>query len=648
MRSLYNLSLGKKLAIIVIGLLLPSAWLLLKLVSQQEVTIATAELKLQGLEYMHRIWRLSGPLADHRSMGLRYASGKPEDLEIAHNKVAEVDAAIKSVDEYENLVDERLRNGAEWRDVMKRWRVLRDRKSELNAAQYFAGHSEVLDTLATFNQRLANRSTLLYEAEETTHFLVDVVVRDIPQVQNGIFSLRRAVVVGSGTANVMNPQRADLAARVHVVSVDAKSLRTNVEQLAAALPESATRLRAAVDAYKSVAEQYAKTVEDNMVMADNRAPILNTAGAEAAAAFAASSELQESLLKPLKTELEERREAAIWTRNATLAGFLLLLIAVLSLERMLRRQISKSARTVVDTMKRMANGEIGQSMTVTGTDELGQALVAVNRLDLKLADVVAVIRNTANTVGSAARELSFGNEELSSRTQSQASALEQTASSMEQMTATVKQNAHNAGQANQLAAGVRDQAELGQSVVHRAIEAMNEINSASTKIAAIIGVIDEIAFQTNLLALNAAVEAARAGEQGSGFAVVAGEVRTLAKRSAEAAKDIKKLIKDSVDKVKVGAELVNESGKTLAEILVSVRRVTDIVAEIADASSEQSAGIDQVNGAVTQMDAMTQENAARVDQASVASKAMQQHAEELVKQISYFRLNSQTKNPIAA
>ena len=271
MRSLYNLSLGKKLAIIVIGLLLPSAWLLLKLVSQQEVTIATAELKLQGLEYMHRIWRLSGPLADHRSMGLRYASGKPEDLEIAHNKVAEVDAAIKSVDEYENLVDERLRNGAEWRDVMKRWRVLRDRKSELNAAQYFAGHSEVLDTLATFNQRLANRSTLLYEAEETTHFLVDVVVRDIPQVQNGIFSLRRAVVVGSGTANVMNPQRADLAARVHVVSVDAKSLRTNVEQLAAALPESATRLRAAVDAYKSVAEQYAKTVEDNMVMADNRA-----------------------------------------------------------------------------------------------------------------------------------------------------------------------------------------------------------------------------------------------------------------------------------------------------------------------------------------------------------------------------------------
>jgi methyl-accepting chemotaxis protein len=265
----------------------------------------------------------------------------------------------------------------------------------------------------------------------------------------------------------------------------------------------------------------------------------------------------------------------------------------------------------------------------TRTGDLRTMSEAVNTLLASVAGIVNSVKGASTEVLRGAEEISQGNLNLSKRTEQQSSSLEETASSMEEMTSTVKQNADNAGQANQLAAAARDQAEKGGAVVGRAVTAMARINEASRKISDIIGVIDEIAFQTNLLALNAAVEAARAGEQGRGFAVVATEVRSLAGRSATAAKEIKELIQDSVKKVEDGSTLVTQSGQTLDQIVTSVKKVSDIIAEIAAASREQSAGIEQVNQAVMQMDEMTQQNAALVEQATAASQSMAEQARAL-------------------
>jgi methyl-accepting chemotaxis protein len=293
-------------------------------------------------------------------------------------------------------------------------------------------------------------------------------------------------------------------------------------------------------------------------------------------------------------------------------------------------------------------GDLSHRIALQGKAGFFEAMSrGVNQLADNMSEVVSKVKGVAAEVRRGAEEITAGNANLSQRTEQQSSSLEETASSMEEMTATVKQNADNAGQANQLAMAARDQAEKGGAVVSQAVKAMADINDSSKKIADIIGVIDDIAFQTNLLALNAAVEAARAGEQGRGFAVVASEVRSLAGRSATAAKEIKELIQDSVRKVGDGSVLVTQSGQTLEKIVASVKKVSDIVAEIAAASREQSSGIEQVNRAVMQMDELTQQNAALVEQATAASQAMAQQVRGLNEMLERYRVAGQMANAVA-
>jgi methyl-accepting chemotaxis protein len=292
--------------------------------------------------------------------------------------------------------------------------------------------------------------------------------------------------------------------------------------------------------------------------------------------------------------------------------------------------------SIAEVMSRLAEGDLSHDIRQEYAGTFGQVRDDINRTVAKLGQIVGELRTAADQVQTGASEISDGNTNLSARTEQQASSLQETASSLEQLTSTVRNNADNAQQANQVAANARQLAERGGTVVGNAIQAMDQINTASAKIAEIIGVIDEIAFQTNLLALNASVEAARAGEQGRGFAVVATEVRNLAGRSATAAKQIKELIQDSVSKVQAGAELVNESGETLGEIVSGVKKVGDIIAEIAAASAEQAAGIDQVNQAVTAMDEVTQQNAALAEQTSAASASLYDKAQEMERIMAFF------------
>jgi methyl-accepting chemotaxis protein-1 (serine sensor receptor) len=302
------------------------------------------------------------------------------------------------------------------------------------------------------------------------------------------------------------------------------------------------------------------------------------------------------------------------------------------------RGISRSLSQAVDATNAVAQGDLSHRIEAQGKDEVAQLLISLSAMQDSLSQVVATVRQGSESVATASAQIAQGNNDLSQRTEEQASALEETAASMEQLGSTVKQNADNARQANQLAQSASTVAIRGGEVVAQVVDTMKGINDSSKKISDIIGVIDGIAFQTNILALNAAVEAARAGEQGRGFAVVATEVRSLAGRSADAAKEIKSLINASVERVEQGTVLVDQAGATMTEVVGAIRRVTDIMGEISAASNEQSQGVAQIGEAVQQMDQVTQQNAALVEEMAAAASSLKGQAQELVQTVAVFKL----------
>ncbi len=411
---------------------------------------------------------------------------------------------------------------------------------------------------------------------------------------------------------------------------------------AAAAAAKAAQEAAAEAAAAAVAQAEAHRISEQRKMAEAALQSIEQHYEPAAAAYAQTQldfiALQDAAKKELSLAVAAERKTATMLL-LVLAGTIVLgaFFGAYGLIRSIRQSLAEA----IEVAGRIAQGDLTTQMVVTRRDEFGTLMRSLKTMTESLAQMVTQVRSSTDNIGTASSQIASGTQDLSSRTEHQASNLQQTASSMEELSATVKNSADSARQANQLASSAAEVAARGGSVVSQVVATMDEITGSSKKIADIIGVIDGIAFQTNILALNAAVEAARAGEQGRGFAVVATEVRSLAQRSAEAAKEIKTLIGASVDRVEAGSRLVADAGRTMQEIVGSVQRVTDIIGEITAAATEQSDGIGQVNTAVVQLDQMTQQNAALVEESAAAAESLKDQAARLADVVRTFKLHGQ-------
>jgi methyl-accepting chemotaxis protein len=479
-------------------------------------------------------------------------------------------------------------------------------------------------------------------SEAEARFMLDIDRQgDLATAQKQLGELhvdvyRMMVIIGSLEESALTAQRKEVVQRAGKVKSDLQEL--------AGRPEVDAPLRAGIESATRELDTFVKQIDTALDLAS----IDPNTGV---AAMQGADEAYTAVAKSLDDAAHQSSEqAALRTQEASAKAqrthWLLALFSLLSAAvvvafvwRMMSR-VGEALGEASHFAREIASGNLGASTNTQRSDEIGDLFTALNAMKTSLTHTVSQVRQATDSIGTASAEIASGNQDLSARTEQTASNLEETAASMEQLTSTVRNSADAAQQANQLAASASEIAVRGGQVVGQVVTTMEAINHSSKKISDIIGVIDGIAFQTNILALNAAVEAARAGEQGRGFAVVASEVRSLAQRSAEAAKEIKGLIGTSVDKVEAGSRLVADAGQTMSEIVGSVQRVSDIIGEITAASGEQSDGISQVNVAVSQLDQMTQQNAALVEQSAAAAESLKDQAMKLAQVVQVFRLSS--------
>ncbi len=642
MKNLFaRLQLWKKFALLgIIGLALFGVPTTLYIISAEGV-ISHKTLEMKGVVPARALLRSMQLMQQHRGMSAILLGGNATVAAQRQAKAQEVDQALQKLQT--QLKNGGARNpaiGQSLATVVTAWNALRDgvAAGQVTGPQSFSGHSDGIAKLFEINDLILDDFRLSLDPDLDSSKLITGGFVALPLLTEelGKMRARGSAILGKKVATA-DDKLAIISPRQGAVERlrQADQLFQQAFLINASLKSV---LGATVDDARKQAAAVIALADEKVLKTENLEFPPQEYFGKFTEAIDAQFKVVDAVIGSLDNTLGQQTAQLRRMEILLLGGIGALALFAAWVGYMLSRSITVPMSESVAMAQRVASCDLTSRAVVTGSDESAQLLHALNDMTGSLVHIVSDVRTSIDVIHVASKEIAMGNADLSSRTESQASSLEETASSMEELTSTVRQNADNARQANSLVTSASELAVKGGKVVGDVVQTMGSIKESSGKIVDIISVIDGIAFQTNILALNAAVEAARAGEQGRGFAVVASEVRSLAQRSASAAKEIKQLISDSVGKVDAGGKLVDEAGATMTEIVTSVRHVADIMGEITAASQEQSSGIEEVNRAITQMDEITQQNAALVEQAAAAAESLQEQADVLAKAVSVFRI----------
>ncbi len=582
-------------------------------------------------------------LIESRRVAITGTPGDPAALEAFKRQAAAVERVLDGIERRVAASRGHFDMSGELAGLKKGWAELQTKIAALPAdAEFaqkaFAAHAPEYSRLYAFMRDLGNKSGLAQDPDADIFYLGYPLANNTPSTAG--------IAVRMAAYATLNVSRAEVSTKdkvfYEVTEARLNDTFGNVETLLAqsmqANPAVKQALSSRFDALKGSSKELLAFVRKNFTGVDRIAVTQQDVLAASAPTIDAAWALVEANRTVLDGLLAERGASAAMARNLLVAALLVGIAVSVWLYVGIYASMAASMRRASRAAQAIAAGELGTVEAARSRDEFADLIADLQKADRALARVIAGVKNSSESIATASSEIAVGTQDLSARTEQTASSLQQTASSMEQLTGTVTHSSASAEAARSLSSSAAEVAQRGGAVVAEVVQTMGEINDSSRRIADIIGVIDGIAFQTNILALNAAVEAARAGEQGRGFAVVAGEVRSLAQRSAEAAREIKGLIGSSVEKVEAGARLVGSAGSTMSEIVDSVRRVNEVIGEISTAAGEQKQGIGEVNQAVGRLDQMTQQNAALVEQSAAAAESLREQARRLAEVVGSFRI----------
>jgi len=617
-------------------------------VRESDKALAGLRSEHQGLDPAAKSLKVAQLTQQHRAISALLLNGAPNSEEKQSAKQAETDKAYAALEIEVKTIGSR-EVSTQWDVVWRDWQYLRSAVSSksITGQKSYELHSALVPEVIKLTELIGDYYGLSLDPDPDTYQLIQFMYYHLPGLTEELGRLRAQGTALLTKKNASSEER--LVMRGLIVGVNGRldQTRAAFSKAMAKNPKLEEKLGGQIkptfDATAKISALAAAEIIAPETLSYDPVTWVSDSTAVIYAQFTANSVASAELEKMLTEKINEFLSTR-WMMGLACLG----LIAVAGyLAMLIMRSITGPLHNAITVAQSVASGNLMSDFDVGPETEVGQLLRALKAMNDSLRSIVSEVRLSADTIDAATRDIATGNADISTRIESQASNLEETASSMEELTSTVRQNTESARQASDLVQSASEIAGRGSSVVSQVVRTMGEINDSSSKIVDIISVIDGIAFQTNILALNAAVEAARAGEQGRGFAVVAGEVRTLAHRSATAAKEIKELINSSVEKVEAGNQLVGQAGQAMNEIMMSVQRITQIVSDIAMASTEQGSGIEQINQSVIQMDDMTQRNAALVEEVAAASASLEEQAANLVRAIGIFAVDDENTRSLS-